>query len=207
MNHFWNTFDCVFHLCHGRASATCGRRTGWLQNHGCLLLVKNQLNVKDCRSVPTSFINHFLLFEHQARALEGEPADELNSAGRQSAILTLLKRYTSDADKFKHYFKVFLQAAMNGTPFESMGGAIIAPKELWAAVAEVRQHCDFPIEPEPLGNPGDTQFHQDMALFMRGGDASDPNEVEFNLVYAKLPDKVYTLVKAAGLYIECWELL
>lgn len=104
------------------------------------------------------------------------------------ALVTILKRHTSDEVKFQAFLKTMLTAGHKGIPFDCL----------------VRGLCDFPIEPEPLVVQGLTAFHQDMNKLAKGNGDHDPNMVDFNIVYAKFPGKVYTLIKVACLrFCQC----
>lgn len=62
---------------------------------------------------------------------------------------------------------------------------------------QIRPYCEFAIEPEPLQQPGQSQFHTDLANLATCVGMSE--SVDFNLVYLKMPSKVYTLIKATRL--------
>lgn len=114
------------------------------------------------------------------------------------AVVTVLKRFVTDEKRFWAFFRTLSNAACKGLPFDCLDGQVVSSVELWSAVGEVRSLCDFPIQPEPMVEAGPTPFHQDIATIIAGSPADDPNEVDFNVVYARFPDKVYTLIKASS---------
>ncbi len=106
----------------------------------------------------------------------------------------MLKRHTSDESKVKEVLETLRQQVLRGTAFASLGGAVVTMEEMWSAVRQVRSSCEFAIVPEPLQNPGQSQFHTDLANLATCVGMSD--SVDFNLVYLKMASKVYTLIKA-----------
>ena len=113
-------------------------------------------------------------------------------------IVNVLKRYTTDEAKFKSFLGKVMLKIKEGQPFESLGGVTINEEDLCLALNEVRGFCEFPIAPVPLVSHGHTSFHQDLESIAKGNELVDPTAVSFNIVYARLPSKVYTVIKVSG---------
>lgn len=109
----------------------------------------------------------------------------------------MLKRRTSDEPKVREVLETLRQQVLRGTAFASLGGDVVTKEEMWSAVRQIRPYCEFAIEPEPLQQPGQSQFHTDLANLATCVGMSE--SVDFNLVYLKMPSKVYTLIKATRL--------
>lgn len=113
-------------------------------------------------------------------------------------VVGVLKRYTSDEAKFKSFLAKVMLKVKEGQPFDSLGGVIISEKDLFVALDQIRGFCEFPIVPAPLVSHGPTSFHQDLETIAKGNGLVDPLAVSFNIVYARLPSKVYTVIKVSG---------
>ena len=108
----------------------------------------------------------------------------------------MLKKHVSDPEKLQRLLGNLDKCAREGAAIEILNNEKITTKMLASALLEVRPLCEFPIRPDPMLSSGPTPFQEDVMKFQSQVELRDPNTVEFNVVYARLPEKVFTMIKA-----------
>ena len=115
----------------------------------------------------------------------------------QMHLVNMLRKHSSDEMKFQRFLCQLEQAIALGKPFDSLDGAVVSKGTLARCLTELRTICEFPIRPddEPCRS-GQTQFGQAVEKFAKSDDATDPNLLNFVILYTQLSvNQHMTLIK------------